>query len=880
MTKSNVTNTLSMCLLALIANYRAICSAANVLAPMLSEFETSTMNRFNVDWLYLNKSVFYHHIYKCSFVQNKVVLFQKLIKKNESTLSNILDSYRSFYEEMNTLASKWATLNLTICNLTQNRGSQHRTDKKLFKTLKKILMSNNWISRENVIEVQNIKNLDAHVLSIVGDTKHISELLMDCQGNCYCNDCVVATVRAIKILKLDTDEIIIINCFICMEPIVLGDLCIHIDAKHNEKPISVNIISANDESTSSGGSQESSHSSEHKNVSKISLDKNASVRSLTNEGVAEIKESKASKHIINILDRKLRPQTPCSSFAVDYRKSSPIKKSKLTIAGKARTLENETKILIKSNTAKRDQNIKQLKDTVKMIENITRCQMDKFKFPQNLLNNSEYSSKYNSDCSKEFEVSLSVNSHASKEIKVKLKTTAIKSDSVINEEPEIDDGLQRIPVGIQIVPPPSNKESVLTSVEAEKLRSMINQHRIVSSQLPTGSKEKVTDAAVTQKKSGDKTKQRLKKVQLRERIAKQKQSKMDDAEIRKKLEEKLCLQDEVKKQSEIRKESKQNRMKKNNCKGAKTETIPEIMTTNHVTRRHNTPATVTITPKGCTPKSDRLSFTSTEKYNHEGDSTNDLVNEDRSGEDVFSTQKTRIVETKNVKKKISNETLHTASSSLGKKTSNNNSEKATKNTCTSLTSIDIATNNLQNDVNYNNNNKVKAKMEQLRPNKTTKPCNYSMNRNTQAKGATVGKSDTRVVDMDSIAVSRKKTNNKNKKELNGKSPNVYDEGIFNKTSEQSESSMGIQKKSTFNSAQGEMYDTLVKNNVLSITNENKTNSKTADKVDSSQAKKSTHPVSNSNTDDMSINTVFTHEDVLENDMDDEEHKVEAFKRFC
>lgn len=62
--------------------YSAFCSAASKLGPLLPEFDFLIMERFNVNFLCLNKSIFYHYIYMSPGVQRKLPLFNKVMFYN------------------------------------------------------------------------------------------------------------------------------------------------------------------------------------------------------------------------------------------------------------------------------------------------------------------------------------------------------------------------------------------------------------------------------------------------------------------------------------------------------------------------------------------------------------------------------------------------------------------------------------------------------------------------------------------------------------------------------------------------------------------------------------------------------------------------------
>ncbi|KAK5639532.1 hypothetical protein RI129_012024 [Pyrocoelia pectoralis] len=233
-------------LISLMSYYSAFCSAASKLAPLLPEFDFLIMERYNVNWLCLNKSIFYHYVYKSPAVSAKMPFFHKLKEENKPAHKNLLESYACFSEDMALVESRWANLKLKISNLSQKRAisnpSKHLiNDWKMFEEHKKILKTNYWMIRNTqAMQLQDMAELDGHILSLVGDATYIADFLIDSQGNCLCEDCLAAEFRT-NILPPPYDEqspevYHLISCYICQEPITLESLTSHIMAKHQESP--------------------------------------------------------------------------------------------------------------------------------------------------------------------------------------------------------------------------------------------------------------------------------------------------------------------------------------------------------------------------------------------------------------------------------------------------------------------------------------------------------------------------------------------------------------------------------------------------------------------------------------------------------------------
>uniref|UniRef100_A0A1Y1NCD2 FAM193 C-terminal domain-containing protein n=1 Tax=Photinus pyralis TaxID=7054 RepID=A0A1Y1NCD2_PHOPY len=233
-------------LISLMSYYSAFCSAASKLAPLLPEFDFLIMERFNVNWLCLNKSIFYHYVYKSPAVSAKMPFFHKLKEENKIAHKSLLESYACFSEDMALVESRWANLKLKISNLSQKRAisnpSKHLiNDWKMFEEHKKILKTNYWMIRNTqAMQLQDMAELDGHILSLVGDATYIADFLIDSQGNCLCEDCLAAEFRT-NILPPPYDEqspevYHLISCYICQEPITLESLTNHIIAKHQESP--------------------------------------------------------------------------------------------------------------------------------------------------------------------------------------------------------------------------------------------------------------------------------------------------------------------------------------------------------------------------------------------------------------------------------------------------------------------------------------------------------------------------------------------------------------------------------------------------------------------------------------------------------------------
>lgn len=115
--------------------YSAFCSAASKLAPLLPELDFLIMERFNVNWLCLNKSIFYYYIFMSPAVQAKIPLFDKVYILFQSRLQiflliyfqlkedtkfghrNLIESYACFSEDMTLICSRWNALRARISHL-------------------------------------------------------------------------------------------------------------------------------------------------------------------------------------------------------------------------------------------------------------------------------------------------------------------------------------------------------------------------------------------------------------------------------------------------------------------------------------------------------------------------------------------------------------------------------------------------------------------------------------------------------------------------------------------------------------------------------------------------------------------------------------------
>lgn len=94
------------------------------------------------------------------------------------------------------------------------------------------------------MQIQDMSELDAHILSLVGDTATISDFLIDPQGHCLCEDCLAAEFKSSSMssampssLQAQSSAVCrLITCYICQDPIALDALASHIVTKHHDCP--------------------------------------------------------------------------------------------------------------------------------------------------------------------------------------------------------------------------------------------------------------------------------------------------------------------------------------------------------------------------------------------------------------------------------------------------------------------------------------------------------------------------------------------------------------------------------------------------------------------------------------------------------------------
>lgn len=78
-----------MFLTGLLDRYNKTISAANVIAPVLSQLEVEHLQQFNLSWKLLNQRLFHTIIYTDVFFQNSVPLFISQVFNLELTYTSI-----------------------------------------------------------------------------------------------------------------------------------------------------------------------------------------------------------------------------------------------------------------------------------------------------------------------------------------------------------------------------------------------------------------------------------------------------------------------------------------------------------------------------------------------------------------------------------------------------------------------------------------------------------------------------------------------------------------------------------------------------------------------------------------------------------------------
>ncbi|XP_018327102.1 uncharacterized protein LOC108738255 isoform X2 [Agrilus planipennis] len=231
-------------LVSLMAYYSAFCSAADKLSPLVPEIDILLMDRFQVNWLCLNKSIFYHYIYLDPCVQTKLPAFAKLQSENKSFHKKIIDSYECFKEDMTLLAARWNNIRMCISILSKKSALENPavkliTDYMTYQEDTKILKSNYWIIRtEKQKKIQEPTELDAHILALVGNLGQMSDAIIDKIGHCVCDDCLSDEfTKVIYDLEPDTDQNVRrISCYICRDIIPLETFVNHVVIKHQGCP--------------------------------------------------------------------------------------------------------------------------------------------------------------------------------------------------------------------------------------------------------------------------------------------------------------------------------------------------------------------------------------------------------------------------------------------------------------------------------------------------------------------------------------------------------------------------------------------------------------------------------------------------------------------
>lgn len=92
--------------------------------------------------------------------------------------------------------------------------------------------------------IQDMNELDGHILALVGDTWYIADRIITSCGYCICEDCMSAEFKgtlpnSIPSLKRQVTTTMnrLVTCYICHDVIVLEALASHIVTKHADLSI-------------------------------------------------------------------------------------------------------------------------------------------------------------------------------------------------------------------------------------------------------------------------------------------------------------------------------------------------------------------------------------------------------------------------------------------------------------------------------------------------------------------------------------------------------------------------------------------------------------------------------------------------------------------
>ncbi|XP_014290107.1 uncharacterized protein [Halyomorpha halys] len=109
----------------LLDRYNKTISAANVIAPVLSQLEVEHLQQFNLSWKLLNQRLFHTIIYTDVFFQNSVPLFISQLGKANDTEENreLVKEFLAFDNEIGQIAGVWSDIETNIQNYLEHKAT-------------------------------------------------------------------------------------------------------------------------------------------------------------------------------------------------------------------------------------------------------------------------------------------------------------------------------------------------------------------------------------------------------------------------------------------------------------------------------------------------------------------------------------------------------------------------------------------------------------------------------------------------------------------------------------------------------------------------------------------------------------------------------------
>ncbi|KAJ8923728.1 hypothetical protein NQ315_010309 [Exocentrus adspersus] len=219
--------------------YEAMLSAAKNLSAVFSDLEVIIYKNYSVCWIDFNTCVFIRYFFETEYVQNKIYqcLETRVSPGDTPAMFGLLEDLKNLWVKEQKRLDK-----INEDAALDRESEAYKIEEVMVAQHKKVLSNNFWIQRPKQ-ELKSLKlgRFDHQIFTLLGDpTFHPAGPILDRNGQCICEECLIAKYKCILDLNQEQlSERVIKNsqrltyCRRCLNLVDLDYFHQHINS-HNE----------------------------------------------------------------------------------------------------------------------------------------------------------------------------------------------------------------------------------------------------------------------------------------------------------------------------------------------------------------------------------------------------------------------------------------------------------------------------------------------------------------------------------------------------------------------------------------------------------------------------------------------------------------------